>query len=45
VVGVDGNIYACGNAVVEVSKGTDATVVSLTHAGDERWIFIPTWNG
>ncbi len=43
VVGTDGNIYACGNAVVEVSKGTDATVVSLTPAGEERW--VRTFNG
>ncbi len=43
VVGADGNIYACGNAVANPSKGQDATVVSLTPAGEERW--VRTFNG
>jgi hypothetical protein len=37
VVGTDGNIYACGQSTVDPAQGADATVVSLTPEGTERW--------
>jgi uncharacterized delta-60 repeat protein len=37
VVGTDGNIYACGQSTVDPAHGADATVVSLTPEGTERW--------
>jgi hypothetical protein len=37
-VGPDGNIYACGNAVVDPAHQPDVVVASLTPDGGERWV-------
>ena len=42
VFGLDGNLYAAGYSSGNTT-GTDLTIISLTTAGDENWVY--TYNG